>query len=462
MADRHVLPYGSWPSPISIEMAVAGNLALNEPRLSGAYVYWTEGRPQEKGRQVIVRWDERNGAVDVTPPGYNARTMAHEYGGGWYAVDGETVYFSNANDGRLYRQESGPPPVAITEEGPFRYGDLVVDRAYARLLCVREDMSAKPEPKDELIAIALDSGAVSVLASGYDFYNTPRPTSDGRRLAWLSWRHPNMPWDSTELWVAELNESGGVASTQMVAGGGEESVVQPEWAPDGSLVFASDRTGWWNLYRWFDGATTALAPNEAEYAGPLWVFGLSWYGVADDGTIVAVASRQGRHELWMMPAAGGSAERIDLPDAQIDSLQLSGRRICYLGGGPASPRSVVLLDLDSGERRVLRQSYELTVDPGYLSEPQPITFPTTDGDVAHALVLPAHVTDPLGPCQRTAATHRHHPWRANVQRRQRPQPGQAGLHQPRLRCRRRQLPRQHWLRTRLHATPRRQVGCLRR
>ncbi|HYI21983.1 MAG TPA: S9 family peptidase [Candidatus Limnocylindrales bacterium] len=397
MVDRHVLPYGSWPSPISIEMAVAGNLGLSEPRLSGNYVYWTEGRPQEKGRQVIVRWTDREEAVDVTPPGYNARTMAHEYGGGWYAVDGRTVYFSNIEDGRIHRQESDSPPVPITDAGPFRYGDLVVDRAHGRLLCVREDMSAKPEPKDELIAIDLDSGTVTVLASGYDFYNTPRPTSDGRRIAWLSWRHPNMPWDSTELWVADLDESGAVSSTQMVAGGGEESVVQPEWAPDGSLVFVSDRTGWWNLYRWLDGTTTALAPSEAEFAGPLWVFGLSWYGIADDGTIVAVANRQGSHELWMIPATGGSPERIDVPDAQIDSLQLAGRRICYLAGGPSSPRSVVLLDLDSGERRVLRQSYELTIDSGYISTPQPITFPTTDGHVAHALYYPPTSLTHTGP-----------------------------------------------------------------
>ncbi len=397
MADRHVLPFGSWPSPISIEMAVAGNLTLREPRLSGGYVYWTEGRPQEKGCQIIVRWSERDGAVDVTPAGYNARTMAHEYGGGWYAVDGETVFFSNVEDGRLYRQGPDTSPVAITEAGPFRYGDLVVDRAHARLLCVREDMSAEPEPKDELISIDLESGAVEVLASGYDFYNTPRPTGDGRRLAWLSWRHPNMPWDSTELWVAELDESGAVASTQMIAGGGEEAVVQPEWAPDGSLVFVSDRSGWWNLYRWRDGDTTALAPSEAEFAGSLWVFGLSWYGVADDGTIVAAASRQGHDELWMIPATGGPPERIDVPDALIDSLQLSGRRICYLAGGPSAPPSLVLLDLDSGERRVLRQSYELTVDRDYISVPQPITFPTTDGDVAHALYYPPTSLTHAGP-----------------------------------------------------------------
>ena len=413
MPDRRTLPYGSWPSPISIEMAVAGNLALREPRLDGDDVYWTEGRPGEGGRQVIVRWNATDGTVDVTPVGYNARTMAHEYGGGAYAVDEGEVFFSNLADSRVYRHHAGQPPVALTDAGPFRYGDLVVDRPRNRLLCVREDHSRieggqqvpaggrVPEPEDALIAVDLSNGKASVLARGRDFYSTPRPSGDGRRLAWLSWGHPNMPWDSTDLWLAEVDDVGQPLAPRMIAGGSEESVVQPEWAPDGTLVFASDRSGWWNLYRFIpgadgDGEFRALAPMEAEFSGPQWVFGMSWFGTGLDGTIVAMARRNGSDQLWMIPV-GAEPERIAVSDTFIGSVQVAGARVCYVGAGPAEPPGLVLIDLASGTRRVVRRSFELTVDPDYISAPRPITFPTTDGDVAHAIYYAPVNRDAVGP-----------------------------------------------------------------
>ncbi len=419
MTDRPELAYGSWPSPISIEMAVASALSLREVRLDGDDVYWTEARPDEGGRQVIVRWNQADGAVDVTPSPFNARTMVHEYGGGWYAVDRGTVYFVNLEDGRIYRQPRTGAPEPLTEEGPYRHGDLVVDARRNRLLCVREDMSAVtgheargveaadgapatngsrgPEPQDLLVAVDLDTGKVDVLMSGYDFYSTPRPSPDGKSLAWLSWRHPNMPWDGTELWIAGVDGAGSLTDPRLVAGGGDEAVVQPEWAPDGSLVFASDRTGWWNLYRLTgaisDGAktedrkVTPLAQMEAEFSGPLWVFGMRWYGIAPDGTIVAAAHADGRDNLWMIPASG-EPERIDVPDAQIDSLVVGDRRVAYLGASPTEPRSVVLLDLAIPDRRVLRSAFKVTVDRAYLSQPEQIEFPTTDADTAYALFYP--------------------------------------------------------------------------
>jgi len=412
MTDRPELGYGSWPSPISIEMAVASALSLREVRLDGDDVYWTEGRPDEGGRQVIVRWNQADGAVDVTPAPFNARTMVHEYGGGWYAVDRGTVYFVNLEDGRIYRQPRTGAPEPLTEEGPYRHGDLVVDARRNRLLCVREDMSAVsghgasddaapgggsrgPEPQDLLIAVDAATGKVDVLTSGYDFYSSPRPSPDGKSLTWLAWRHPNMPWDGTELWVAGVDDAGLLTETRLVAGGAEEAVVQPEWAPDGTLVFVSDRTGWWNLYR-LTGATSAtaeertiaaLTPMEAEFAGPLWVFGMSWFGIAPDGTIVATAQADGRDSLWMIPASG-VPERIEVPDAQIDGLQVGERRIAYLGSGPTEPRSVELLDLAIPDRRALRSAFKVTVDRAYLSQPEQIEFPTTGGDTAYALYYP--------------------------------------------------------------------------
>jgi dipeptidyl aminopeptidase/acylaminoacyl peptidase len=415
--ERPELPYGAWPSPITIEMSVASNLGLREPRLDGDDVYWTEGRPSEGGRQVIVRWNERDGATDVTPKSFNARTMAHEYGGGWYAVDDGTVYFVNLADSRVYRQSGDRQPEPLTEEGPFRHGDLVVDRAHGRLLCVREDMSPMqnsdgheraegerpPEPADQLVAISLDGGRVDVLASGYDFYSTPRPSADGKTLCWLSWRHPNMPWDTTELWVADVDAAGMPTNQRQIAGGGEESVVQPEWAPDGSLVFVSDRTGWWNLYRWRpdldedSGAVEPILAMEAEFAGPQWVFGMRWFGFAGDGSIVASANSGGYDRLWRIPGDGGDARDLAVSDEIIDSVSVSGSRVTYVGGAATAPRGVVVVDIDTGERRVLKSAFALEVDERYISRPEAITFPTTDGDMAHALYFPPTNPDAAAP-----------------------------------------------------------------
>jgi dipeptidyl aminopeptidase/acylaminoacyl peptidase len=402
MADRPQVRYGQWPSPISVEMAVASAIALREPRFDGDDVLWTEGRPAEAGRQVVVRWNSGFGTRDELAAGFNARTMASEYGGGAYAVYDGTLYFANLADGRIYRQSRGGQPSALTAEGPYRYGDLVVEAGRGRLLCVREDLTPlseavagiaaaagdrDPEPVNTLVAIDTASGTTTVVAAGHDFYSSPRPAPDGRRLAWLAWRHPNMPWDGTELWLAELDEAGLPRDPRLVAGGDGESIVQPEWAPDGSLVFASDRSGWWNLYRLAGEEPIPLAPDEAEFAAPQWVYGMSWFGIGPDRSIVAIVQRAGGDELWLIPAAG-SAERIDVPDSQLSSLVVGRDRVCYLGSSATEPMSVVLLELASRRRRVLRTASDLPVDRAYLSVPQPITFPTSDGAVAHAIYYP--------------------------------------------------------------------------
>lgn len=401
MPERRVAPYGAWSSPVSIESAVASNLALREPRLDGSDVYWTEGRPEEQGRQVIVRWNETDGLSDITPRGFNARTMAHEYGGGWYAVSDGDVYFSNLDDGRVYCQSLGRAPSPLTAAGPYRYGDLLVDRPRNRLLCVREDVTRLmasdghapeggriAEPEDALVAIDLDTGETTVLQSGYDFYNAPRVSTDGARMLWLAWRHPNMPWDGNELWVADIGTDGSPLDARIAAGGDGEAIVQPRFAPDGSIVFASDKSGWWNLYRWtLDEKVTPVAPMDAEFAGPMWVFGMSWFGIADDGTIVASVRRGAHDEIWMIPLSG-SPERIQVPDQLVGSLQVGGKRVVYTGSGPAQPISVVMLDLAAGSREVLRSSFDVPFDEAYIAVPEEITFPTSDGAVAHALYYP--------------------------------------------------------------------------
>lgn len=231
-------------------------------------------RASEGGRYVIVRYSPE-GTVDITPSPFNARTMVHEYGGGAFAIHEGKVYFSNFADQRIYCQERGKPQ-PITPEGNKRYADSVVDHRRNRLICVCEDHTNTGEPVNTLMSIDLSGSERSlVLAKGKDFYSSPRLSPDGSLLAWLAWDHPNMPWDGTELWVGKLKTDGSLGRTEWVAGCASESIFQPEWSPDGTLHFVSDRTDWWNIYRWHKRHIEPVVEKEAEFGAPQWFFGLS-------------------------------------------------------------------------------------------------------------------------------------------------------------------------------------------
>ena len=262
MKEKQIAPYGSWKSPITAQAVVQQNTRLLQLALDGDDIYWLEQRPQEKGRYVIVRRTPDGAVVDVNPAPFNARSRVHEYGGASFIVDDGVVYFSNFEDQRLYRQEPGSSPEPLTPETAWRYADAVLDHRRRRLICVGEDHTQAPkEASNAIVSVSLDTGQVSLLASGNDFYSSPRLSPDGDRLAWLTWSHPNMPWDGCELWVAGLDAAGAVAAPELVAGGRDESIFQPEWSPEGVLYFISDRSGWWNLYRWRAGQVEALRPH---------------------------------------------------------------------------------------------------------------------------------------------------------------------------------------------------------
>ena len=413
MPERRTLPYGSWPSSIDIAAAVSGSLQLGMPRFDGADLYWIEGRPQEGGRQVVVRRAPDGTIDDFTPAGFNVRSRVHEYGGGAYTVSAGVVYLSNFSDGRLYRQAEGEPE-PITPADDLRYADLLVDRPRNRLICVVEDHrqiaagpptatdgGRIPEPINTLGAVDLASGTVTTLAEGYDFYSTPRLSPDGNRLAWLAWRHPNMPWDGCELWLAELDGAGRLVDGRIVAGGAEESIVQPEWAPDGSLVFVSDASGFWNLSRLADpadGPPVSLLPMAAEFAAPQWVLGMSWYGIDADGTILAIGHRAGRDELWRIPAgASGSPEQVALPHTELAGIDVNAGRTAFVTGQPDESAGLVLLENATGNWQYLRRASDRPIDGREVSLPQPIEFPTTGGLTAHALFYPPTNGNAIGP-----------------------------------------------------------------
>ncbi len=385
MGKRQVRSCGSWKSPITSDLVVAGTIAPMQISLDGDDVYWVEMRPMESGRYVIVRRTPDGRLTDVTPPPFNARTRVHEYGGGSFVVSEGSVFFSNFSDQRIYRADPGRPPRPITPDAPLRYADATVDLRRHWLICVREDHSQSDQQAVNTIAAVPISGrAGRVLISGNDFYSSPRISPDGSRIAWLAWNHPNMPWDGTELWVGQFKADGTIGRKYRVAGGETESVLQPEWSPDGVLHFVSDRSGWWNLYRFRDANIEPLWETDAEFARPPWVFRISSYAFESPTRIVCAYTRQGIWNLALLDAASRKPTPINTPYQSIADMEALRGRAAFVAGSPTEASSVVMMDLATHRCDTLRRSSEVSVDPGCLSVPEAIEFPTERGLTAHA------------------------------------------------------------------------------
>ena len=362
-----ISPYGSWKSPITADLIASSTIGLDQIALYGRDVYWVESRPAEGGRNVVVRRTTDGSISDVTPPEFNARTRVHEYGGGAYSVSGGNVFFSNFSDQRLYRHSPGSRPEPITPEADLRYTDGVVDRRRRRVMCVREDHTdAGREAVNAIVAVPVDGGDTEVLVSGNDFYSNPRLSPDATRLAWLTWSHPNMPWDGTELWVGELSADGAIGGSRLVAGGPDESVFQPEWSPDGVLHFVSDRSGWWNLYRWRDARTENVCKMEAEFGMPQWAFGMRTYAFESADRVVCAYNQHGSWSLATLDTRSGKLTPVETPYTDISSVTAAPGRAVFRSGSATEGAAVVSLHLSSGQVDVLRRSRDVAMAPGYL------------------------------------------------------------------------------------------------
>lgn len=411
-ATPTVSPYGSWRSPVALDLVAAGFIRLAEPRWDGDTVTWLEGRAEDGGRQTLVRWTRDGGVRDVSPAGINVRTRVHEYGGAAYLATGDVIVISDFASGRLLRLGPGGASTPLTPDGRWRYADFRLDAARERLVCVREDHSVEGrEAVNTLVAVPLDGSAaddparVVGLAGGSDFVAAPRLSPDGRRLAWMRWNHPNMPWDGTECVVADVRADGSLGPASVVAGDAETWITQPAWSPDGALHVSAELDGWLNLHRvemggGIDGVGAAtpgtarlvpLAPLAAEFGGPEWNFGNADYGFTADGTIVAAGRSGGHDRLYRIDATGGAGPReIPLPFTELDNLGVYGDRLVCLAAAPTAFRSVVLVSLLDGTFEVLRQASDAALDPADLATAEPVEFPTTGGRTAHGVLYRPH------------------------------------------------------------------------
>ena len=398
MPDKKIAPYGSWKSPITSDLIVAGTVGLGQVRLDGEAVYWIEQRPTEGGRNVIVRRTPDGTIADLTPAPFNARTRVHEYGGGAYAVRDGALYFSNFTDQRLYRQTGADEPTPLTAADGLRYADAVVDTQRSRLICVREDHRVTgQEAVNSLTSIDLASGEETVLVSGSDFYSNPRLNPEGTQLAWLAWNHPQMPWDGTELLVGTVHSDGSLAAVRRVAGGPAESIFQPEWSPLGILYFVSDRSGWWNLYRVRNDSIEALWEKTADFGRPQWMFGMATYAFASANRIICTYTENGTWHMASLDPGTRQCDAIALPYTEVSGVHASAGKALFLAGSPTEPLAVVQLDLETHACAVLRQSSQLGLDPDSLSAPQAVAFPTEHNRTAYGLFYPPTNADYVAP-----------------------------------------------------------------
>jgi dipeptidyl aminopeptidase/acylaminoacyl peptidase len=390
-----VAPYGSWASPVSAEALANGQIVLGDLRNAGQKLYWTESIPAAGGKVAVFSLSKDGVAAALTPQGANVRTRVHEYGGAPFVAAGDSLYYSEFSDQRLYRSKAGSNPLPITPEG-YRYADCTAmpsKTTVQALICVREDHTDKSTVRNALVRLPLpQGGAGEVLFADSDFVSYPRVSPDGSKLAFLVWNHPRMPWDGTELKVAKIGARG-LEAPMTVAGSTQESVLEPQWDRDGNLYFISDRSGFWNLYAWRDGRVQPVWPKAAEVGEPLWSFGQANYVLLGDGRAVVRFGEKGFDRLAVLNLKDGGARILDLPFVAFSHLTpIDADHIAAMAASATAPQAIVRIDLKTGAAQTLHQPGKALLPPAAVSIAVPVDFPSANGRTAHAFFYP-----PLNP-----------------------------------------------------------------
>jgi dipeptidyl aminopeptidase/acylaminoacyl peptidase len=389
-------PFGQWKSPIASSMTTRVDKSVRNADIlvKEGSIYWTESRPHEKGRTVLV--SQEKGQVcgrDLNPPGFDVRTKVHEYGGAPYTVHNGVIYFINSKDQIFYRLDKTGAPTPLTT-GEIRFANL--QGCSQGLIAVAEEHKSG-HVENYLVLLSTETGKFKILDQGHDFYSSPVISPDEKWLAWLTWDHPNMPWDGTQLWTAELAE-GKVENKRCIAGGPKESIFQPQWSPNNTLYFVSDRSGWWNLYRSVENHIENICPMEAEFGLPLWRFGMSTWGFTGSGEqILCSYQKNGFGKLGLLDPSTKKIKDFDLSYTDYSQVSIENGLAVMLMGSPTASRRVIQLDLKTGNITPVDTQEALEVDAGFLSIPQNIEFPTTLGQTAYGYYYAPLNKDYTGP-----------------------------------------------------------------
>lgn len=384
-------PYGNWPSPITAELLTAQNVRLSEPQACGDDVFWLESRPAEKGRNALVQRSASGERKDVLPEPHSIRSRAHEYGGGSYLVTPDFIICVLDADQRVYYfNRTTKTLTPITPANPqntthFRFADFCWDQSHQRIIAIREDHTGNQRfERSEIVAISLNAPHyIHVLVSGADFYSNPRLNPAENKLSYLCWNHPQMPWDGSECYCADINITGEITATQLIAGSKHESIFQPQWSPNGDLYFVSDRNNWWNIYR-FD-VTTSTSENmcdmPAEFATPQWVFGMSTYGFINDNEIFCCYSQQGQWQLGFIDIEQKTLQSISSDFKDISGIFCHKNKAYFLAA--SAMQATTLFCIHNQKIELIAQASAHVLTPDDISQPQAITFPTNDGEEAY-------------------------------------------------------------------------------
>lgn len=376
--------YGTWDSSISAESITKGPASAHDMQVDGDYTYWSESRPENKGRSTIVRRDALGKIEEITPPDFNARTFVHEYGGGAFTVVNGTIYSSNGDDGAIYIIEPNSMPRRLTT-GDTRFADMHLT-SYG-LVAVGEHHGSKESVENFLALIDTQTGSYKKLAHGYDFYSSPAISTDGKKIAWISWNHPNMPWTNTELWTAEFDEKGELKNALQICGSLSESIFEPQWSPDGILYFVTDRDScWWNVHRYVNGRVENVCPMEAEVAEPLWTFGMSTYAFLGD-KIVFTYNREGRWYLAILDPITKKWEKLEQEGTYLHQLQSGRNCVRFLEQYSDKGEALVQIDDKPGLPITVLKSQPLPIEEGDISIPRHISF-SSNGRTAYGFYYP--------------------------------------------------------------------------
>lgn len=395
---KQIKSYGSWQSPITASKVASGTIRLSDIQVEDESVFWIESRPSEEGRNVIVQMDDQEQKKDLIPRDFNARSRVHEYGGGSYLVHGDTVYFTNFSDQCIYQTSPGKEPAPITPENKARYADFTYDNDNERLITVCEDHSSENTVENSLVSLSInDPRDAQILTRGHDFYSSPKLSPDGEKITWLTWDHPNMPWDNTELHVGHYTGNGTVGEENVISAVKSESITQPRWSPDGTLFYISDRNGWWNIYRWSNGNTKQVTDQNVEFAVPQWVFSVSTYDFLSPNTLICAYTENGRWSLGEVDIKTSKLIELKTPYTVISSVNAQNHDAFFIGGAPNKPQGIRSLNLKSTKITTIKRSTSLHVDKDYLSTPKVIEFPTESGFNAHGFYYPPTNKEVKGP-----------------------------------------------------------------
>lgn len=394
-----IAPYGTWTSPVSAALTASSSNGVLALQVDGSDLYWLETRPLEGGRYVVMKYNEGGQPSELTSADYNVRSRVHEYGGTPFLVVDGTLYFSNFTDQALYEQKSDAAPKRITVSEGLRYADCAYDAKHNRLLCVREDHRGEGEAVNAVVAIDLsgEPNDGNILWQQSDFVGYPRISPSGEHLTWISWDHPNMPWDRVSLWLATVAADGTLSEPVNLNAGVSESVLQPTWAENGTLYFLTDRSGWWNMHRYVDGKIEAVHEMPAELGGPLWSLGSKFYHLlSEQKALIEFGSAEGV-SLGLLDLNTGTTQPIDLPYVGYGALVSSSESAYFVAGTHDGPTQIVALNLDTKMDTVIHETGERAVAPGYLSIAEAITFPTAGGGRAYGYYYPPTNADYAAP-----------------------------------------------------------------